>query len=106
MPSGNSYSKPFIANQEEPFMSKSTIILTIGLLFVSIASEAGTYVKLHKIDPSVSQCIKAMEKGVSLTKTSGDANDISTFHWFYYDKKLFRISFNMNSFRCRARAFE
>mgnify|MGYP001185940957 FL=1 len=87
-------------------MPKFMTTFTIGLLLFSTASEASIRVQLERIDPSVSKCIKAMEKGVSLPKTSGDAGDISTYHWFYYDKKLFRISFGTTSFRCRASQFK
>ena len=87
-------------------MPKFMTTLTIGLLLFSTASEASIRVQLERIDPSLSQCIKAMEKGVSLPKTSGDASDISTYHWFFYDKKLFRISFGTTIFRCRVSQFK
>ncbi len=49
-------------------MPKFMTTLTIGLLLFSTASEASIRVQLERIDPSVSQCIKAIEKGVSLPK--------------------------------------
>ena len=49
-------------------MPKFMTTFTIGLLLFSTASEASIRVQLERIDPSVSQCIKAMEKVLACQK--------------------------------------
>ena len=78
----------YTKNTREDVMKKLLLILsfTLGLTTAATASEVSTFTGNWKLNPSYSECVKAIEKGVVIT-----TNPKNGMHIFFYKDKIYTI---------------